>query len=91
MYSYTWRLILTRFLRMSYLGLYTVYRNNKNFTRSFLIELLWFSLLSVCLLNNRRMTAIDLIVQLYPVLAVPAFLGLLAFVRIFVVRESRLL
>lgn len=90
LYSYTWRLILTRYLSMSYLGLYTVHRNNKNFTRSFLLELLWFSLISVCLMNSRRMTAIDAILQLCPVLAAPAALATLALVRVVVARESRL-
>ena len=88
MYSYTWRLLFTRYLSLGYLGLYTVHRDNKNYTRSFLIEFLCWSLISVCLLNPMRMEKIDLMCQLFPYHTISTFLGTFTIARVLILRAS---
>ena len=90
LYGYMWRLIFTRFLSMFYLGLYTVHRNNYNFTKAFFMELVCLSLISVCFIPQRSMVTVDLMFQLYPELTVPFFVLVTVFARAFILRKSSL-
>jgi len=90
LYSYTWRLLLTRYLSLAYLGLYTTHRNNNNFTKAFFMELVWWSLISGCFLSHTHMFTIDLMFQRYPGVTIPTFLLITMFVRAFIVNKSSL-
>ena len=91
LYSYTWRLLLTRYLSVVYLGIYTTHKNNSNFTRSFFMELIWFSMIAALLLNPTRVAAIDLFFQDYPFTATPAFLSIVTIMKGLILHKSNAL
>ena len=90
LYSYTWRLLLTRYLSLSYLGLYTIHRNEKHFLKNYLLEVLWFSLLSTFLLNSKRMMMVDMVFQAHPIVTIPAFFIIITGVRIILLRREQI-
>ena len=90
LYSYTWRLLLTRYLSLSYLGLYTIHRNEKHVLKNYLLEVLWFSLLSTFLLNSKRMMMVDMVFQAHPIVTIPAFFIIITGVRIILLRRDQI-
>eukprot|EP00092_Neocalanus_flemingeri_P014056 GFUD01015164.1.p1 GENE.GFUD01015164.1~~GFUD01015164.1.p1 ORF type:complete len:369 (+),score=18.85 GFUD01015164.1:63-1109(+) len=82
MYSYCWRLMITRCLSMYFLGLFTVQRNSKTFARRFYLELLWSTLIAVFLYNPQRMKTFDMMLQSNADFAIPLIISIGTFVRI---------
>ena len=90
-YSYTWRLLLTRYLSLIYLGIYVVHKKNINFTHSFFMELIWFSIISVFLLNPMRMSTINLYLQDHPFTVITVFLSIAAVMKVFILQRSKVI
>ena len=82
MYSYCWRLIITRYLSLYFLGLYTVNRNNKTVFRSFYLEFLYVTLIATFLYDPDRMRATDLMLKSNPCFAIPSVIIFCTFVKI---------
>ena len=87
-YSYCWRLIFTRYLSMYFLWLYTNHRNSEKFSRSFYLELVWVTVISVVLYDHDRLSNVDMMLQSNPSFVIPLLVSICTLVKIAIFRVS---